>query len=100
MLLKGRMSFSKPNDPLLPSSFPFIVEDHPAHSLIGPGLHNYLEPVMETGCLSVTHTDCSAQLWPNRTYVHITSPYYTHTEKTHTLHVYGDENEYIDHSSV
>lgn len=32
MLLKGRMSFSKPNDPLLPSSLPFIVEDHPAHS--------------------------------------------------------------------
>lgn len=32
MLLKGRMSFSKLNDPLPPSSLPFIVEEHPAHS--------------------------------------------------------------------
>ena len=32
MLLDGRMSFSKPNDPLLTFSLPFIVEDHPAHS--------------------------------------------------------------------
>ena len=32
IMLKGGMSFSKPNDPLLPSSLPFIVEYHPAHS--------------------------------------------------------------------
>lgn len=32
MLLNGRMSFSKPNDPFLTSVLPFIVEHHPAHS--------------------------------------------------------------------
>lgn len=32
MLFKGIIPFSKPNYPPLLSPFPFIVEDHPAHS--------------------------------------------------------------------
>lgn len=40
-LLKGRMSFSEPNDPLLASSFAFYSRGSPCSlALLGRGLHN------------------------------------------------------------
>lgn len=72
---EGKNVFVQANDSLLPSALPFIVEI----TLLTHGLHHWLEPgILEPGCLSVTHTDFSAQLGSIRTHVHMRALATTH----------------------
>ena len=80
--VERKMTFSKPNDPLLPSSLPFIVEDHPAHSC--SSVAGYIINLSLGWKLAVFQSRTLTELWSARTYVHTHALTEPHTCKYYT----------------